>query len=64
MTEVILKAYRASGMNRLQLAKRSGVPYSTIHIYFAKGRDIKLSNVQRLCDALGLELTPRKDVQG
>jgi len=58
MIAEIHKAFCASGLNRFELAKRANVPYSTIHRFLGKGRDIKLSNVQRLCDVLGLRLAP------
>ena len=50
--------FRESGLTRYQLAKRSGIPYSTIHRFMAGDRDIGLSNVERLCAVLDLELRP------
>ncbi len=54
----IRRAFVESGLTRYELAKRTGIPYSTIHRFMATDRDIALSNVERLCEVLELELRP------
>ena len=39
-----------------ELAKRTEIPYSTIHRFMAGERDITLSTVEKMCDVLMLEL--------
>lgn len=47
-----------SGLSLLQLAKRSGLGFQSIH-GFARGyRGLSLTSAARLCSALGLELRP------
>ncbi len=49
-------AFQRSGMTRYELAKRTNIPYSTIHRFMAGERDITLSTVEKMCDVLTLEL--------
>ena len=64
MTEAIKQAFKRSGMTRFALAKRSGVHYQTIHGFFTpEGREITISNVERICDALGLRLVSNRRKQ-
>ncbi len=60
LAKQLRRAIVKSGLNRLQLAKRSGVPYSVIHRFMAGNRDPALSTVTKLCRVLGLELRPRR----
>ena len=54
------RAFEQSGMTRYELAKRSSIPYSTIHRFMAGERDIVLSTIEKLCEVLQLELRPIK----
>jgi len=58
LSEQLLKAIADSGLNRFQLANRSGVRYSAVHGIVAGTRDPALSTVTKLCRVLGLELRP------
>lgn len=43
--------------NKMQLAQRAGIPYSTLTSMFSKGYEkVKLPTVQALCDVLGCSL--------
>ena len=53
-------AFKASGMSRFELAKRSGVSYSVIHRFFGGGRDLTLRTASRIADVLGMELRPKR----
>ena len=39
-----------------ELAKRSGVPYSTLNTLYLKGTNPSLPTLQRICDGLGITL--------
>ncbi len=58
---MILKAIRDSGMTQLELSARSGVPQPTICRLIDEDpktrRTVTLPVADRLCEALGLELT-------
>jgi len=53
-------AFKASGMNRLALSKRSGVSYSIVHRFIAGERDITITTASKLATVLGLELRAKK----
>ena len=53
-------AFKASGMNRLELSKRSGVSYSVIHRFCGGDRDLTLGTASKLADVLGLRLISDK----
>lgn len=51
-------AIAESGVNRFQLAKRTGLPYSAVHAFLAnEKRDIAASSVTKILKALGLTIT-------
>jgi transcriptional regulator with XRE-family HTH domain len=54
----IREAFAKSGMNRLELSRRSGVAYSAVHRFIAGDRDATLATATRWCEVLGLELRP------
>ena len=54
------RAVRESGLSMLQLCKRSGVGYQSIHAFVTQGRGLTLESVSKLAAVLGLELTPTK----
>lgn len=60
LANVILAAFKASGLSVKRLAVESGVPYAGAHGFMAGQRDIALGTAARLCKALGLRLTARK----
>lgn len=58
MSETIRERFGASGQSVLQVAKRSGVPYAVTHGMLNGNADSRLSSVERVCAAIGLELRP------
>ena len=54
------RAVRESGLSMLQLSKRSGVGYQSVHAFITQGRQITLQSVSQLCSVLGLDLKPTK----
>ena len=60
LADVILAAFKASGLSIKRLAVESGVHYASAHGIIAGQRDIALGTAARLCKVLGLQLTARK----
>lgn len=57
MAEKIDKLMLAHGMNRRQLAGRTGVPYTTIDGWFKRGaQNAQLANVRRVADYFSVKL--------
>ncbi len=54
------RAVSESGLSMLQLSKRSGVGYQSVHAFVKHGRQLTLESMSRLCSVLGLELRPTK----
>ena len=60
MTDVlglIRKNREARGWTEYQLAKRSGLPQSTISSWYQKGMTPSFSSLEKICDAFGLTLS-------
>ena len=51
---------RKLGVTHYALWKKTNVAASIIDRFVAGNADIRISNVSRLCDALGMQLTPPK----
>ncbi len=60
MGRLIRSTFKKSGLSILALSKRSSVPYATAHGVIRGTRDPSLSNTEKLCKVLGLELKPIK----
>lgn len=56
LREVILETFAESGESVLSLSKRCGVSQPQLSRFFSGGRDLRLSSVEKLCDALDLKL--------
>lgn len=50
------KKITASGLNRLQIAKRSGLSYSLVH-RFCAGAELSVPNAERVALALGYKIS-------
>jgi transcriptional regulator with XRE-family HTH domain len=62
-TEAVKQAMHDAGITQTQLAKLIGVPgQSTISEYFK--RDMKISLVAKMCEAMGYELVIQKKKPG
>ncbi len=58
VVDQLREAARDSGLTRLQLAKRTGLPYSVVHGFVGGYRGLTLGSAAALCRVLGLELRP------
>lgn len=54
------KAAEQSGLSTNALAVMAGIPQPTLHRFLKDGTGLQIGNVDKLCAALGLELTPTK----
>jgi hypothetical protein len=52
----LLRAIEKSGLTRYAIAKGSRVDYDALVRFLDEGRDMRLSNVQKLADFFGLTL--------
>lgn len=52
------RAIKNSGLSSRELAQMLDLPTATIS-EFLRGRDMRLSRAQKLCDYFGLELKPK-----
>ena len=60
LNEQLREAIRRSGLNRKQLADRTGISYSVIHGFMSGERSMTLRVASRVADVVGLELRPIK----
>ena len=61
LATIIRERFERSGMSMLQLSKRTGVPYGSVHRFFASQNDnAALGTAQKFCDVLGLTLHDKK----
>ena len=60
----IRAAMTASGLNRFEISKRSGVAYSNIHGFAAGVRSLETRTADRILKALGLTFTIRPAKKG
>jgi DNA transposition AAA+ family ATPase len=54
------EAIDKSGLTRYRIARDSGVDYAALCRYLDEGRDLRLSNVEKLAAYFGMRLTPPK----
>jgi transcriptional regulator with XRE-family HTH domain len=59
-SESLRRAIRDCGMTRYAISVRTGVAQSTLSRFMKGERGLSLSAIDRLMDALGLEIRPRK----
>ena len=52
------EAARASGMSMKRIADEAGLHYATVHGFLASNRTMTLQTASRLCELLGLALSP------
>jgi len=57
LAEQLRQAILDSGLSLNRVSIESGVPYSALHGFVNSGRDLKLSNVERLAALFGMRLT-------
>jgi len=62
--EVILQAIKERGESILALSKQCGVSQPQLSRFVSGGRDLRLGAVEKLCEALGLELRKIDDFAG
>jgi ribosome-binding protein aMBF1 (putative translation factor) len=54
------EAIDKSGLTRYRIAKDAGVEYDVLRRYLDDGRDLRLSNVEKLAAYFGMKLTTPK----
>ena len=59
-TEQLRRAIRDCGETRYSLAKRTGIDQSTMSRFVTGNRGLSMEALDRLFDALDLEVKPRK----
>ena len=59
-SESLRRAIRESGMTRYAISVRTGIAQSTLSRFMKGERGLSLTAIDRLMDALGLEIRPRK----
>jgi hypothetical protein len=64
LAKELRKAATRSGLSMLQIAKRTKMPYASIHNFIACGRDMTLRNASKLCDLFALELRASRRQKG
>lgn len=63
LEKTLRDAARKSGLSVYALAKRAGLPVTTVQ-QFMGGRGMQLRTASRLCDVLALNLVPSKRKAG
>ena len=58
MGNLIRATFRKSGLSIKKLSEQAHVPYATVHGTITAVRDPSLSNAEKLCEVLALELRP------
>ena len=59
-SESLRRAIRECGMTRYAISVRTGIAQSTLSRFMKGERGLSLTAIDRLMDALGLEIRPRK----
>jgi transcriptional regulator with XRE-family HTH domain len=60
LTEQLKRAIRDCGETRYSLAQRTGIAQSTLSRFVTGNRGLSMEALERLFDALDLEVKPRK----
>ena len=59
ISEQLRKAITASGLSRCEIAKQSGIEQSALSRFMSGERGLSTSTLDKLADALGLEVVSR-----
>jgi predicted transcriptional regulator len=59
-TDQLRQAIRDSEMSRYAISKKTGIAQSTLCKFLQGDRGLSLESVDKLVDALGLEIKPRR----
>jgi len=60
ITDRLREAMDESGRSRYALAKETGIDGSTLHRFYYEEGGLSADGIDRLAEALGLELTPKR----
>jgi len=63
MQAIIQRAFEKSGMSVKKLADTTKLPYASVYNAVRGKSDPQLSTVERICDVLKIQLTPRKEAK-
>lgn len=61
---MLREAAKGSGLTMLEIARRSGLGYATIHGFVTSDRTVRLNSVEPLLNALSLEVVVRPAKKG
>jgi len=64
VSEALRRAIKKSGHTRYVISKEAGVFWGSVDRFLQGERGLRLESVDRLCEFLGLELTPIKQKKG
>lgn len=64
VTDQLRRAVEGCGQTRYAIGKATGIPQSVLSRFVAGGRGLRSENIDRLCDYLGLMLTPKTRRKG
>jgi transcriptional regulator with XRE-family HTH domain len=59
-SEGLRRAIRECGMTRYAISVRTGIDQATLSRFMKRERGLSLAAIDKLMDALGLEVRPRK----
>lgn len=59
LTEQLIEAIRGSGLSLNEIESRSGVSRSALSRLLRGERSISIANLEKVCDALGIEVAIR-----
>lgn len=54
--DVVQRRFRQSGLSINALAKQTGLNYQSVHGFLRGYRDLRVTNLDRVCKVLNLEL--------
>lgn len=63
-SDQLRRAVRESDVTRYQISKETGIDQATLCRFVAGTAGMSLDSIDRLMDALGLEIRPRKRARG
>lgn len=59
-SEQLKEAIETSEATQYRISKETGVAQSTLSLFLSGKRSLSLANIDKLCDFLELQLSPRK----
>ncbi len=60
VTDQLREAMESSGLSRYALAKATGIDMSTVHRFYWDVGNLSADGINKMAEALGLELKPKR----